>query len=68
MSRLKQLHAFCTKTGEYPSRLAIQGEIERLMKEEKAEVEPRRICQAQGADCITCDLSDCGDRLYGRRK
>lgn len=27
-----------------------------------------QICQAQGAACISCDLVDCGDRIYGRRK
>ena len=33
MDRLNKLHEFCTKLEHYPSRFAIQGEIERLMKD-----------------------------------
>ena len=36
MTDLQKLHAFCTKLGHYPSRWAIQQEIERLLTEEKA--------------------------------
>lgn len=35
MTSLKKLHAFCTKLEHYPSRLAIQQEIERLLAEEQ---------------------------------
>jgi len=37
MTSLKKLHAFCTKLEHYPSRLAIQTEIERLLAEEEKE-------------------------------
>lgn len=32
---LKKLHEICTKLDHYPSRLTIQEEIERLLKEEE---------------------------------
>lgn len=36
MTDLQKLHAFCIKLGHYPSRWAIQQEIERMLAEEKA--------------------------------
>ena len=36
MTSLKRLHAFCTQLDHYPSRLAIQTEIERLLPEPHA--------------------------------
>jgi hypothetical protein len=44
MTKLKQLHDFCTKTGCYPSRLTIQGEIERLLAEEEREEKAKELC------------------------
>lgn len=36
MTDLQKLHAFCTRLGHYPSRWAIQQEIERMLAEERA--------------------------------
>lgn len=60
MTSLKKLHAFCTMLDHYPSRLAIQQEIERLLAEE-AQL-PADTCLQQVAKKARAFL----DTLYGK--
>ena len=54
MTGLKKLQEFCTRLDHYPSRLAIQQEIERLLAEENANVEESTRVQTTPAGYWWC--------------
>lgn len=69
---LEKLHEFCTRAGEYPSRLAIKNELERLLAEEvtKQPDHHRVVCDmCCGSGFETTDRYDapchkCGTKGY----